>query len=169
MLNAAAQPPVPFVQKKFLSPATLVVARYKEDLTWLLEIDENLRVVVYNKGRKIHDKRILERINVLEQLPNVGRESDTYLAYLESGRTQGDGEWTIFTQGDPFVHSPHFLDLLRTREYWHPVQPLTACYDDAKAVPPQIIVELERREWIGDLRVRTELFSLFNCVNTGKL
>jgi hypothetical protein len=149
-------------------PATLVVARYKEDLSWLTKLDQGVRVVVYNKGPQLDDKSILGRINQLTTLPNVGRESDTYLAHLQHGLTKDDGEWTIFTQGDPFLHSPDFLKLIATRGVeWNPVQPLTASYNTAIQVPPKFICDIEVAEWPNGLRVRTALLSLPTLAGLG--
>jgi len=149
-------------------PATLVVARYREDLDWLLQLDRGLRVVVYNKGPEISDPLILERIDQLTILPNQGREADTYLAHLEHGRTDEDGEWTIFTQADPFQHSPDFVELVNSRsEGWNAVQPLTQGWDVRHDCPPAWICDLEEAEWQNGLRVRTELMCIQNLVLFG--
>ena len=148
--------------------ATLVVARYREDLGWLSRLDRGLRVVVYNKGPEISDPQILERIDQLTILPNQGREADTYLAHLEHGRTDEDGEWTIFTQADPFQHSPDFVELVNTRAAsWNSVQPLTQGWDVRHDCPPAWICDLEEAEWQNGLRVRTELMCIQNLVLFG--
>lgn len=147
------------LMKAALPNATLVVARYKEDLTWLTEVDPGVRVLVYNKGPSIKEPAILRRIDKLGKLPNKGREADTYLAHLTSGRTPEDGEFTIFCQGEPFLHSPDFLELLAQRSHWGEIQALTAGYDPSKNIPPALIRQQEHRQWLGKLRVRTEAFS----------
>lgn len=83
----------------------LVVARYKEDLSWLKEVPSDIKIIVYNKGDPIHNIKHIQR-------PNVGREGETYAHHIIS-RYDSLPEVTIFTQGNPFDHSPKFLDFLR--------------------------------------------------------
>ena len=139
--------------------ATLVVARYREDLDWLTRVPEDIRVVVYNKGPLIQKAEVLERIEVLETLPNVGRESDTYLHHVANHAHDGDERWTIFAQGDPFTHQPRFLELLQHRDQWNEVQPLTAHYMDDGETPPYHLKTLEDGEWVAGIPVRTEVVS----------
>jgi hypothetical protein len=146
-------------KRKVLPRATLVVARYKEDLAWLAKVDPGIRVVVYNKGPVIRGGVSMERIDQLIQLPNQGREADTYLAHLQSGRTEDDGAHTIFCQGDPFPHSPDFLELLAHRDHWGSIQPLTSGYIQELNLPPEFLVNREQGQWLGKLRIRSETFS----------
>lgn len=148
-----------------LPPITLVVARYRENLDWLLEVDRNVRVVVYNKGPGIADSGILNRIDRLESLPNRGREADTYLAHLQKGRHPDEGEWTVFSQGDPFPHSPDFLALLSRRSDWNQIQPLTAGF--LGECPPAALRTCEVAEWFGNLKVRSEFFSPWTLETLG--
>ncbi|MBN8460394.1 MAG: hypothetical protein J0M04_21405 [Verrucomicrobia bacterium] len=140
-------------------PVTLVVARYKEDIGWLLDVPDDITVVLYNKGPEILDAKVLARIDKLEVLPNQGREADTYLHHLQ---THGHGpadEWTVFCQGDPFPHSPDLLKLLDLRGHWAEVQPLTSGYMAASDIPPANLRVMEDREWVGDIPVYTEFYS----------
>lgn len=86
----------------------LVIARHSEDLAWSDRL--TVPVVVYNKGEPITTQH--ELIN----LPNVGRESHTYLHHIVT-RWDQLAEFTVFCQGNPsdhldgrtigdFVHSP---------------------------------------------------------------
>ena len=149
----------PRQKKAGLPKATLVVARYKEDLSWLTQVDRDIRLVVYNKGPAIRDKAVLARIDQLTKLPNRGREADTYLAHLQKGRTADDGEFTIFCQGEPFTHSPDLLELLAHRDHWEEIQPLTSGYDHALNLPPDILAKQEQGQWLGKLKIRSETFS----------
>jgi hypothetical protein len=59
----------------------IIVARYNEDLSWLLEYPfNNFQYTVYNKGDNdnFEKKGVLKIIN----LPNVGREVHTYLYHI---------------------------------------------------------------------------------------
>jgi len=93
---------------------TLVIARYKEDVSlWLDKIIRSFfhRVILYDKGgctppqgktleqwnEWLHDNNIIVTV-----LPNIGRESHTYLAHVIDEHTNGtrqDG-CTFFCQGD---------------------------------------------------------------------
>lgn len=141
------------------APLTLAVARYNEDLRWLLQVPEDIQVILYNKGKKIPDKKVLQRIDRLVTLPNRGRESDTYLHHLQHHPHSAAEEWTAFCQGDPFPHSPDFLKLLERRDLWTEVQPLTAGYAEYCEVPPPSARILDDAEWIAGMPVRTELCS----------
>ncbi len=53
----------------------LVVSRYKEDLSWLDEVPEDINIYLYNKGESSgRDDEIL--------LPNIGREAHTFLYHV---------------------------------------------------------------------------------------
>lgn len=71
----------------------LVVAKYKEDVSWLGDLPH----VIYNKDP-----------NGPSPLPNIGREAHTYLHHIVSNYDNLD-EYTIFVQGNPFDHSPNLL------------------------------------------------------------
>lgn len=75
----------------------LVIARYKEDLDWVQQIASVDLVTVYNKHFKFNN------------LPNLGRESDTYLHHIIS-RYDSLSEYTIFSQGDPLFHEHQFIE-----------------------------------------------------------
>lgn len=160
MLAEKAVPTVTVAPSRSRQEAlTLVVARYQEDLGWLMELQADVKVVVYNKGGRILDKELLRRIDQLIPLPNQGREADTYLYHLGHFTHGEPEEWTVFCQGDPFPHSPDFIRLLGASGSWQEVQALTAYYLVDSDAPPQATRVLEDEEWIGDMAVRTELCS----------
>ena len=59
----------------------IVVARYKESVDWLTDLPANATAIIYNKS---YDPLIIDDcVRVQTQtLPNVGRESHTYLTYI---------------------------------------------------------------------------------------
>ena len=69
---------------------TIVVAKYKEDLSWIEKYDN---VVVIEKE---------------VDMPNVGREPASYILYILEHYEELEGEY-IFLQGDPYEHN-HKLD-----------------------------------------------------------
>ncbi|MEO5913296.1 MAG: hypothetical protein ABIS50_03615 [Luteolibacter sp.] len=142
-----------------MKSVTLVIARYNEDLYWILKLPEHIRVVVYNKGSEILEKQVRAKIDSIIPRKNIGRESETYLEHVRN--SNGDfTEWTAFAQGDPFPHSPDFLKILEKTEQWNDIQPLTLKYLAEQDVPPAFLIRSDTREHLGDARVRSELFSL---------
>lgn len=59
----------------------LVVARYEEDISWIKNIPEDLytRIIIYNKGS---DAKFDFPKSQVISLPNLGRESHTYLYHV---------------------------------------------------------------------------------------
>ncbi len=134
----------------------LVVARYNESLEWIQLVPPGLHVHVYNKGAPIGSGPVQSRARVIDRR-NVGRESELYLTHiLEHG--PGLGDFTVFCQGDPFEHSPDFLELLAGTDEWQPIQPLSWCWKEDANVPPRAL--LQKNAASSGLRVRPELFSL---------
>ncbi|MBM3913282.1 MAG: DUF3431 domain-containing protein [Sphingomonadales bacterium] len=77
----------------------LVVARYNEDLDWLDGLQ--CQVKIYNKGEDCG--------RPCEHLPNIGRESHTYLHHIISNYADL-ADVTVFAQADPFPHCADFVD-----------------------------------------------------------
>lgn len=90
---------------KTREPYHIVVARYNEDLSWLPRNDP--RVKVYDKGPG-------------GNLPNIGRESHTYLTYIVQNY-ENLPDVVFFTQGSVYDHGYYsytsFLKLGSDRSY----------------------------------------------------
>jgi len=76
------------IKKKY----QIVVSRYKEDISWLI-LFKNI-TLVYNKGNNDH---LLSKFDTV-QLPNIGRESHTYLYHIVQNY-DNLADHTIFFQG----------------------------------------------------------------------
>ena len=92
----------------------LVIARYNEDVSWTTVIDNpDIVCTIYNKGQPINLPYV--------QLPNIGRESHTYLHHIiENYNNLADV--TVFCQGDSVFHSPKFMELIHSADQFEPVQ-----------------------------------------------
>jgi tetratricopeptide (TPR) repeat protein len=110
---------------------------------------------------------VLSREVTLIELPNAGRESGTYMHHLMHHFDESEGEFTVFTQADPFEHAPHILDLVQVWQRWSDVQPLSLMWLAEKKIPPARLLERERADWINDLAVRREFFSLTTWAPVG--
>lgn len=89
----------------------IVVAHYNEDIKWVNHLNHNniRNIFVYHKKKntKIFSKRNnLGTTNnkvINKQLPNIGRESHTYLTYCIDNY-DNIPEFVYFLQGNPFAH-----------------------------------------------------------------
>ena len=96
----------------------LIVAKYKEDVSWINGLKNDFDIIVYNKDNNIdpYDLNFVKTEYYIDgikwvDLPNIGREAQTYLFHIvENFNDLHDLE--IFTQGNPFAHSPHFIQTL---------------------------------------------------------
>ena len=81
----------------------LIVARYNENISWTRQVDF-ADVIIYNKGADEIPGAIL--------LPNVGRESGTYLRFIiDNYDSLEKDDLYFFLQGSPFEHYMSFEDL----------------------------------------------------------
>ena len=130
--------------------AELVVARYKEDLSWLASVPEAVAITVYNKGPRLRD---LPARTAVVSLPNVGRESHTFATHCQR-RHDSMADYTLFTQGDPFPHSPLFLHFTTAKglRSLRPYNTLSLKY----------LGDLPPAQLLGDEKLcRSEEFNLF--------
>ena len=141
----------------------LVIARYAECLDWLGGVPESFDIVIYNKGGELPAPR---RGRVVAR-PNAGREGETFIAHIGDPGTAQAGYFTVFAQGDPFEHSPDFIGLLHTVDRWNDIQPLSWRWKSARNIPPAAILARDRGAFIGDLRIRPEIFSLSSWAPAG--
>ena len=85
----------------------IIIAHYNEDLSWIEEaraLCETARFFIYTKG--IHSSTsALYPFAIVVPLPNVGRESHTYLHHIIT-HYDDLAEHVLFTQGNPFDHKP---------------------------------------------------------------
>ena len=100
----------------------IVVARYMEKLEWLNKYPFNqYKVIIYNKGNNndfIKTKNILEIIS----LPNVGRESHTYLYHILNTHNKYNPLVTCFFSGSLEVKNKNddalvICNILENTEY----------------------------------------------------
>lgn len=76
----------------------LIVARYKENIGWLSNINPSIKITVYNKYEESG-----------QTLPNIGREGHTYLHHIINNY-DNLSDFNIFLQGDPSFHDSTILD-----------------------------------------------------------
>ncbi|MDO1582214.1 hypothetical protein [Rhizobium oryzicola] len=138
---------------------SLVIARYSENVDWLVQVPDNYEIFLYNKGEPIQSPELLKRVNHIIDRPNMGRESETYLHHMMTVKRM-DHDFTVFAQGDPFEHSPDFLPLLDTWVEWDKVQALSWQWMAERNIPPASLLDDYMPLLKGGLRVRPERYSL---------
>jgi hypothetical protein len=131
----------------------IIVARYNEDLRWLLRLSNKWEIIVYNKGSDdlpyLSDRGKLQIV----KLPNKGREGGTYLYHMLK-QYNNHAPINVFTQGDPFPHSPDFYAALERLEGLNTIQtyvPLTIQYLKDSTPPKHILDTLSDEERLGKL------------------
>ena len=72
---------------------SIIVSRYDEDINWLEEY-KDFNIYIYNKGANIETKLT----NKVLSLPNVGRESHTWIYHIVENYNDLDAV-NIFLQG----------------------------------------------------------------------
>lgn len=78
----------------------MVVARFKENINWINELDKKfLKIKIYNKFFHNEENPLYNE---------TGRESHTYLHHIYYNY-ENLSDYTIFTQANPFDHSPQFI------------------------------------------------------------
>ena len=108
----------------------LVVARHCEDLTWLLgflEEHPDCTATVYNDGPPCDDvpEELVGRLSIRVG-DGVPSEPTKYMAFMlehwedcaEDAPGAKPRQRLVFTQADPFTHSPDFMRLLEARDEW---------------------------------------------------
>lgn len=88
----------------------VVVARYRESVSWLRKTPHALRLFVYDKGGDLAAADA-SRAEIVP-LPNVGREAHTYLTHIVRHYHEL-APLNVFCQGKPFDHVPEFHRVLR--------------------------------------------------------
>jgi len=90
----------------------IVVAHYREDVRWIQGLDHPSirRVLLYTKGDPSSDMNG-GRVKHM-YLPNVGRESHTYIWHCANNLEPGDSDFVFFVQG-----SPHGMGAEKIKEW----------------------------------------------------
>ena len=90
----------------------LIVARYNEDISWILNYTELFKsIIIFNKGDNLDISA--SNIKIID-LPNVGREAHTYFTFLTKYYDSIiSDELYAFIQADPFDHDPNVLNYIK--------------------------------------------------------
>ena len=74
--------------------STIIISRYNEDIQWFSDLNTFSKKIIYNKGDELEPQKNIEIIN----LPNVGRESHTWLYHIVKN-FETLSSYNIFLQG----------------------------------------------------------------------
>lgn len=122
----------------------LVVARYREDISWLAAVPFAVRV--YNHGDPIGPPAGHVEIT---PIPPTGREAHCYLWHI-TAHYDDLAELTFFTQADPWDHAPDYL--ARIRAWWDEPTSLAPRY--LPDLPPDWIKARDRVSRINGFEIR---------------
>jgi len=94
----------------------LVVARYRENLDWLRSLTalgSSRDIWIYNKGTP-GELCAMHGVGgvFVQDVPNRGREAETYLRYLEQVGHSNTVDAVAFLQGNPLDHCPDLNEKL---------------------------------------------------------
>lgn len=78
----------------------LVIARYNEDISWLIPFFGIFKIYIYNKGRHLTSLEYIDIINI----PNIGREAHTYLYHIHKNYNSLS-DIVVFLQADISEHT----------------------------------------------------------------
>jgi hypothetical protein len=147
-----------------MSTAKLVIARYNENIDWILDNNLEDRCIVYNKSpikilasKKYNDINSKLNIKHISNFPSFGREGHTYLKHITENYDNLD-DYTIFSQADPFEHSPDFINVIRYLDThgYKDYQPLSCYWLKSMNIPPQYLVDSQTEDYVGEYPIRLE-------------
>ena len=102
----------------------VVVAHFNEDISWVeqIHIDHpDARIFIYTKSPDVPLPTF--GFAKVQRLPNVGRESHTYLHHIIHNYSDL-ADSILFTQGHPFDHRPReqfFKTYVHGKDDWYPL------------------------------------------------
>ena len=154
---------------EFKEPPTIIISRFNENIDWTYTLHKAL---IYNKG----DNDINSHFPVIS-IPNIGREGHTYLYYIiEHYNSLPD--YMIFSQANPFEHSPDFITLVNDNyklfdDYqgltwrWKDKDPSIVWMDskNSQGIPPLDSRKMTSFLHLNGCKIHYELLDRnFNCV-----
>ncbi len=108
----------------------IVVSVYDEEITWLKQRNfSNEKIFAYKKFERFD-------YDFVTLLPNVGRESHTYIWHMLNNYNSTNSDYTVFLQGDPFPHLINKTDSIPYRifnnsynftHHYYPLGELVVC------------------------------------------
>ena len=141
----------------------IVISCFRENLEWINEIPQDIDIVIYKKD-KFHNPFPNGRKRKTKEyfLENVGREADTYLKHIVYNYNDL-ADYIIFSQGDPFYHCPNFIDLLKNKNKFSDLQPLSYLINLHCNVPPQFLLDSKnnKEEFVTNLKIYCPLVSFY--------
>lgn len=151
------------------SPPTVIISRYNEDIEWTYTLQ---KAIIYNKGEPdIHSNFPVVPI------PNIGREGHTYLHFIID-QYEYLPEYIVFSQANPFEHSPDFISLVRDNYHlFDDFQGLTWRWKDrdpsidwlnsinSQGIPPMESRKMTECFHINGCKIHYEILDRnFNCI-----
>lgn len=96
-----------------MNKLTVVLARYKEDVSWLDKLNHDFCIV--NKGPDDINEKYKDKILKIPYKER-GREAQGYVSYIIENYDNLP-DYLVFTQANPFDHCPPFLDIINNFKF----------------------------------------------------
>ena len=128
----------------------LVISKYQENINWLNQVD--MPFLIYDKDIQHINNSFLENTIFV---PNIGKEEYVYLKFIVDNYNSLPRR-VIFSQADPFLHSPDFLNLIKLEHKFSDTQPLSYQYD--KFAPGKQIQYCSKKLFIDNNRIHIDFF-----------
>lgn len=94
---------------------SIVIAKYCEDISWVDNLENNTKIYIYTKNGETYKDHIYTNI----KLPNIGRESHTYLYHIINNYNNLT-DIVIFTQGNYKDHINDINELYyKINDFYH--------------------------------------------------
>jgi hypothetical protein len=132
------------------SKSLLVISKYTENISWLKQV--NTPFVIYDKN--ISDTNNTFVKNTIP-ISNIGKEEYVYLKFIVDNYNSLPRR-VIFSQADPFVHSPDFLNLIKLEHKFADTQPLSYQYNEF--LPGKQIQYYSKNLFIDKNRIHVDFF-----------
>lgn len=123
----------------------IVVAKYKENIDWINELDKS-KIVIYNKSDVVMEHAISR--------PNIGRDPETFLYHIIQNY-ENLPDYLFFLQGNPFDHSN-----VNKYELQQKIHEIITSNEQIDVIPFFTHIHVEHHEQFPSLKTR-EYYSLF--------
>jgi len=134
----------------------LVIAKYARDVSWIEQINPDVKIIIYNKNLNtlINNEILIEN--------NVGRCVHTFFYHICT-RYNSLSDITFFAQDYPFDHSPDLINIINnfTLDYMPDNEMSNICHYDWHT-PNNDISPVP----YSDIRVKNYYYPLGNCILT---
>jgi len=147
---------------------SFVIERNRGDLTALKSLGESNHYLIYDSG--VLDPHLPKSHNATRVKSHAVTRGLSILDFLLHDYRPGLHSHTVFASCDALGSAPNLGNLVELANYWDSVQCLSVYDCHQGNIPPDLLLEHQRTEWLNDIiPIRTQLFSLFDLTSIDHL